>query len=387
MTEPTLRVIFLCNEYPPLPHGGIGVFVADLATRLAAGGVETVVIGVSPHVAERIEEEQGGVRVIRLPSHRVRSLDALAAARSIRRELACWMDHPRVAIEGSELSLWALPSKWADRSIARLHGGHKFFAEAEGRRPKVMRAAIERKSLHRAGRIVGVSQYVVDRTAELVGLDARNISVIPNGVDTDVFHPTVETTCEPDTVVFVGTLCEKKGLRYLVQAIETLHREGRPVRLVVAGRDLGSSNGSGSFLEEVVSTVDASVGDAVEYLGPIPHSEMPAVYARGAVVALPSLMEAQGIAWIEAMACGKAVVASNRGPGNEVIEDGVSGLLCNPVEADQIAAGLRTLMDDSAHAAKLGKQARRRVLDHFSLETTAVANIALYNEVADHASP
>ncbi len=383
MGEQPLRVVFLCNEYPPLPHGGIGVFVADSARRLVSAGHEAVVVGVSHHVAERIDEERNGVRVVVLPPSQSRALDAFGTARAVRRELGRWIDHPRVVVEGSELSLWAVPAKWVDRSIARLHGGHRFFAEAEGRKPKLFRAAIERRSLRRASQIVGVSQYVVDRTADLVGLDARSIGVIPNGVDVDAFHPAASP--EPDTIAFVGTLCEKKGLRYLVRAIDTLHRDGRPVRLVVAGRDLGSLNGKASFLDEVLDEVSPSVREAVEYLGPVAHEGMPAVYARASIIALPSLMEAQGIAWLEAMACGRAILASNRGPGPEVIEDGVSGLLRDPTDVDQIANGLRTLLDEPALATRIGHGARQRVLDHFSLERTTAANLALYREVADRA--
>ncbi len=383
MTESPLRVIFLCNEYPPLPHGGIGVFVANLAGRLAASGHEAVVIGVSPHVNERIDEERHGVRVVMLPPPRIRKLDAFAAAWAIRSELARWMDHPRVVVEGSELSLWALPSKWVDQSIARLHGGHRFFAEAEDRKPKFLRAAIERRSLRRAGQIVGVSHYVANRTAELVGLDASAIRIIPNGVDVRLFQPAVGISPDLDTITFVGTLCEKKGLRYLMRAIDTLHREGRQVRLLVAGRDLGSSTGEGSFLDEILSEVSPSVRDAVEYLGPVQHDEMPLVYGRASVVALPSLMEAQGIAWLEAMACGRPILASARGPGAEVIEDGVSGLLRDPTDVAQIAAGLRTLLDDRYLADDLGRHARLRVLGRFSLERTTAANLALYREVAE----
>lgn len=386
MGEGTLRVIYLCSEYPPFPHGGIGVFVSGLAGQLAASGHEVVVVGISPYVNQRTDEVHDGVRVIRLPPSRLNAADAVLSARKLRRELRVLLDHPRVVIEGSELSMWALPSNWSNRSIVRLHGGHRFFMDAEGRPTKVARSAIERRSLRYPTRIVGVSRYVADRTAQLVGLDATRISVIPNGVDVESFRPAPDTQAEPDTIGFVGTLCEKKGLRHLLRAVEVLHSEGRSVRVLLAGRDIGSSSGSGTYLDDVLRELSPSVRDGVEHLGRVPHEQIPAVFARSSVVALPSIMEAHPIAWLEAMACGRAVLASSRGPGPEVIRDGIDGLLREPTDVEGLAEGLRTLLDVPELADALGRAARQRVLDNFSLDRTTTLNVDLYQEVAAHAS-
>ncbi|MEO6628529.1 MAG: glycosyltransferase family 4 protein [Aquihabitans sp.] len=385
VADQPLRVVFLTSEFPPLPHGGIGVFVEGMTRGLVQAGHEAVVIGVTPHIADRTEEDQAGVRVIRVPEGRLRSVGAFDAALAVRREVAPWLDHPRAVIEGSELSLWALPQPWMDKSIARLHGGHRFFADAEGRKPKVLRAAIEKRSLRRAGHLVGVSRYVLDRTTELVGLTPRSVRVIYNGVDETLFRPQDDQEADEDLVVFVGTLCEKKGLRHLVRAIDLLRQEGRSVRLRVAGRDAGAPDGSGSFLDHVLAEVPVATRSRIEYVGSVDHREMPEIYGAAAVVALPSLMEAQGIAWVEAMACGRPLVGSTAGPGPEVVDDGRSGLLRSPTDPAAIADGIRTVLTDPVLAAELGAAARQVVCRRFTLDEATESNIGLYRDVVDDA--
>jgi glycosyltransferase involved in cell wall biosynthesis len=89
-------------------------------------------------------------------------------------------------------------------------------------------------------------------------------------------------------------------------------------------------------------------------------------------------MEALPIAWVEGLAMGKAVVASETGPGPEVIEDGVSGLLCNPHDPDSIAAALLRVLNDAPLRARLGAAARQRAEQLFSLEKLVHDNIEYY---------
>ncbi len=383
-SDEPMRVVFLTAEYPPLPYGGVGVFVRSLARALVARGHEAIVIGATQHVRHRTVDDDEGVVVVRLPDMRARGLTALAGARSVNREMRKWLEHPRVVIEGAELAFWAAPHSWAGKTVVRLHGGHRFFAEAEQRRPKRLRAAAERRSVQRAHQIVAVSQYVADRTEALVGFRGAKPRVIYNGVDEAVFRPIEGLQPEGDTVVFAGALCEKKGLRPLVRAIDDLRREGRPVTLRVAGRDLGAPGG-GTFLDDVLAGVSAETRRRVEYVGPIAHADMPAFFGGGTIVALPSLMEAHPIAWIEAMACGRPLVASTAGPGPEVIEDGRNGLLRSPTDAHDIAEGLATLLDDLERAEQLGASAREEVLRRFTLRSAVGANEILYQEVATYA--
>ena len=89
-------------------------------------------------------------------------------------------------------------------------------------------------------------------------------------------------------------------------------------------------------------------------------------------------METFGIAPIEAMAVGRPTIFSKTGPGPEVIEDGVSGLLCNPVDSGDIAQKIRLILDDAELAARLGAEGRRRVLALFNKRDWIRRNIEFY---------
>jgi glycosyltransferase involved in cell wall biosynthesis len=92
----------------------------------------------------------------------------------------------------------------------------------------------------------------------------------------------------------------------------------------------------------------------------------------------PSHMEALPLAWLEGMAMGKCVVASNTGPGSEVIVDGESGLLCNPLDPASIADKVIAALTKPAMRQSLAARARERVVQRFSESALAAQNEAFY---------
>jgi glycosyltransferase involved in cell wall biosynthesis len=89
-------------------------------------------------------------------------------------------------------------------------------------------------------------------------------------------------------------------------------------------------------------------------------------------------MEALPIAPLEAMALGRAVLTSRTGPGPEVIQHGVSGLLCDPHDPGSIAAQAVRLLSDADFRQRLGQQARRDAEARFSITTLVQENVAWY---------
>jgi glycosyltransferase involved in cell wall biosynthesis len=95
----------------------------------------------------------------------------------------------------------------------------------------------------------------------------------------------------------------------------------------------------------------------------------------------PSFVESQGIVFIEAMATGRPVIGPNTGPVPEIIEDGVSGLLCNPHDPQSIAERVIQCLTDRALAARLGAAGRSRAVDFFSVERMVDRNLEFYEQV------
>ena len=107
--------------------------------------------------------------------------------------------------------------------------------------------------------------------------------------------------------------------------------------------------------------------------------------ASAHVCVFPSHMETQGIVILEAMACGRPVVATSRGPGPEVLgPDGECGLLVNPTDPVDIAEKICRVLDDADMAERMGARGRQRALEHFSLPPCLGRNIAFYDRQLRH---
>ena len=146
--------------------------------------------------------------------------------------------------------------------------------------------------------VLAVSNALAD---ELRGLGARDVRVVPNGVE---LPDSVGEEAEPPEILFAGRLSREKGILELVEA-------ARGHKLVVAGD----------------GPLRARVPEA---LGWLPPDELASLYARAAVVACPSHREGFGVACAEAMAHGRAVVASDVGGLRDLVVDGETGLLVPP---------------------------------------------------------
>lgn len=369
-----LHVCFLCHEYPPEPHGGVGTVLQALARALVARGHRVTVLGVSRDRPGETDDQ--GVRVIRLPHARVRGAGFVVHGRRLRRALAdLHRDTPLDVVEGQELSLAVLPRRRPYASVIRMNGGHHFFAVTLGGRPRPWRSWLERRSFARADHLGAVSRYVAETTRDLLHLGDRPVEILPNGVDTDRFRP-LAVPEEPGTIAFVGTVCEKKGVRQLVDAMPAVLARHPEARLLVAGRDWVDAGGS--FRARLETGLDAATAAHVEFLGPIDHDAVPALLARAAVCAYPSHMEAMPLAWLEGLAMGRAVVAGDIGPAPEVVEDGVTGVLCDPHDPAAIAAAVGDLLADPERRARLGAAARARAEAESSIAVLAERNEAWF---------
>jgi glycosyltransferase involved in cell wall biosynthesis len=183
--------------------------------------------------------------------------------------------------------------------------------------------------LRRARVVIGVSAQLTEAAR---GAGARDARWIPNGVE--IPREIGEEADEPE-VVFVGRLSEEKGIRELVQATQGLN-------LVVAG--------------------DGPLRDLVpKALGFVSHAEAQRLIARAAVVVLPSHREGLPMVLLEAMAHGRAIVATPVGGIPSLIEDGVTGLLVPNGDAAALREAIARLLGDEELRRKLGAAARARV--------------------------
>jgi phosphatidylinositol alpha-1,6-mannosyltransferase len=169
-------------------------------------------------------------------------------------------------------------------------------------------------------------------------------------------------------IVTVGNLVSRKGHDMVIRALPRLAQTIPDITYLVVGNGPHRQQ-----LEELACSI--GVRDHVVFAGVVPDRDLPDVYALSDVFAMPSRahldtcdVEGFGLVFLEANACGKPVVAGRSGGIPEAVEDGVTGLLVNPTDAEDIARAIGKLLTDTDLARRMGHQGRVRVVTRFTWE-------------------
>ena len=380
-----MHICFITSEFPKpgFPHGGVGTFVATLAKALVKKGVEVSVIGLNYTPNEEVEEIDG-IKVYRVISKKAKGLQWYFNSKAIAAKIKeIHQIKPFDFIETAELGLAFLPKIKGIQYVIRMHGGHHFFAQAENRRINRWKGFQEKRSFGKADAFIAVSNYVKIHTAYYLSCKNKPIEVIFNPINSQLFQPQ-NSTVDPHNITFAGTLCEKKGVRQLIQAFPFIKEKYPKAVLNLYGRDWKFPNGSSyiKMLQEVELPKISPFDKDVIFHGSIDYDQIPQAYAKAAVCVFPSHMETLGLVAPEAMAMEKAVVFTSLGPGSEVIEDGLTGYLCNPHQPKDIAEKILLVLQNPEKATDIGVKARISVLEKFEISKIVQENIDFYTKIS-----
>jgi glycogen synthase len=374
---PGMKICFICGEYPPGLHGGIGTMTQVLGQSLASQGHDVRVIGVYPadHHAPEFEVD-GGVRVWRL--HDSNYTGGWIAARiRLYRKVAGWVRAGQVdVVEVPDYHGWAAGwKKLAAPVIVRLHGSLTYFA-TELRQPvDRMGYWLERASLRRGDYVCSVSEYTSKLTEQLFNVAFDSAPILYNPVELVPDLPGVPRA--RNRVVFSGTLTGKKGVVSLIKAWTMVVKSRPDAELHIFGKDARADDGRS--MQTVLSSLLNGARASVHFHGHVPRQKLLDAYRTSGVAVFPSRAEAFAIAPLEAMASGCPTIYSSRGSGPELLEHGRQGLLIDPDEPEQIAEAILRVQTDLSFAQALGEAGRARVLERFSLDNLTAQNIAFYN--------
>ncbi len=378
-----MHICFLCNEYPPSRHGGVGSLTQTLGRAMAANGCRVTVAGVYP-IGKTIHEDDEGVSIIRLPNTNVRGVSSILNVHRLVKALRTLnRQSPIDVVDGPELSFANLRLSGLATKVIRMSGGHFFDATALGLQPTIWRSWLERRSFDRANELCAVSEFLAETTREMLNLGDRPIEILQAPVDTERFKPRPEILEEDGLIVFTGALRESKGVRQLIQAMPRIVASVPRSRLLIIGRDSIEPMTGLSFKSQLKKSIIPELRPHIEFGNFIENRLLPEILSRASVCVYPSHIEAHGIAVIEGMAMGKAVVSSGTGPGKELVEDDISGMLCDPYDPDSIASKIITLLKDSTLRRQIGARARLRAVSKFSVETLGGRNLEFYQRCVE----
>jgi sugar transferase (PEP-CTERM/EpsH1 system associated) len=366
------RRIRIMHVLDNLGKGGLENGLANLIENLDPGRYEHVVCAVRRLGPNADRVQAAGARVMCLEKPPGRQFQAGILKRAIR-EVNPDVVHSRnwSAIEA------VLAGRWAG-CRAVIHGEHGLEADTSAQEPW-RRRGFRRLAFELAHRVLSVSGQLRELHAKRTGFPASRITVIHNGVDSERYRPDDAVRARvraefgiPEgqfCIGCVGNLSPAKDYLTALKGIDAFDASGCDWRMIVIGE--GSER---SRLEEYVNA-HPQWRDRLTFLG-LSH-RVPEFLAAVDAYLLSSVIEGISNSLLEAMASGLPVVATAVGGNPEVVIDGKSGFLFPVGDFNSLAKSLHDLQQDSRLRLMLGRQARRRVREEFSIG----AMVRQYQEV------
>jgi glycosyltransferase involved in cell wall biosynthesis len=215
-----------------------------------------------------------------------------------------------------------------------------------------------------------------------LNLPPERITIVRNPVDEKRFTSDGEKALSSGSrprVLFVGRLEARKGVHFLMEAVGKVRRECPQAHFLCIGSDTMKGARHGSVLAELKqSLAQNGCEDAVTFIQHVPLNELPAYYRSADICVLPSLYENAPMTAIEAMSCGRPLVASSAGGTKEYVIDNECGLIVPAGNSDALADALIKLIKDEKLREQLGCAARKRVEEALTLDKMAQDSLAVY---------
>ena len=261
------------------------------------------------------------------------------------------------------------------RVILHAHTGRMHIAAESGLYRFAMRVAL---------RLVDEMIVVSERAVEATKTVGRTATYLPNGIDVDSIQ-TGPKQKEPPSLVFVGTVCERKGLLDLRAALSGLQEKDGSLPLDVKILGDARQEGPGVF-ERVVDDYRTHGLQEVEFAGSVDRAEVLATLGRSDIFCLPSHWEGFPLSLLEGMAASCAVVATDVGDIAEMLDGGRAGVVVPLKDPGALQKTLEELVADGDRREELGAAARQRVETHYSQSRMVSELSGLYQKWGRHST-
>ena len=354
--------------------GGMNVYVRQLATALGEMGMK-IDIFTREHldVVNRVETIGPNVRVIHLkagePDAHLGDLYALLP--DFLERLNDFREEEGLEYDVVHSHYWL--SAWVGRELSQaINVPHvvtfhtlsliKMQSRA-GEIEQTERPVVETEVMATADHIIAFSPHERDAMARLYGADARKVSLVPCGVDLEVFRPLDQKSVRSrlglngeKILLYVGRVEPIKGLDLLVEtAAQMDFAEG--VRMMVVGADV---NGDREMHRVKQLAKERDLEDKIDFVGQVDHDDLPLYYNAADVCVVPSYYESFGLVALESMACGTPVVATRVGGLSTIIHHGRTGYLKSWRCPEAFANSVEMIISSDGLQQSMGEAARKR---------------------------
>lgn len=377
-----MKILYICNEYPPFLHGGIGSFTRDIAEGMVAAGNQVTVWGCYSNIDKNIFENINGVNIYRIKFQSIhKRINQIYFILFLNFKLRKYLRNNN-SFDIIECQEWQglLPFGLNHPSyVVRLHGASVFFDKLLLRNGSRLTYFLEKLTILRAKRLVAVSKYCGKKTLDILNIK-KPFKVIYNCVNSQKLLSHSKIDVVQGRIVFANSLLPKKGVFELAEAFNLIADKYPKAEIIYIGKL--SFDKDGRNIRDLISErVKPEYRDRLTILGWLANSsEVYNYLVSSHVCVYPSHLEGFGIAPVESMILSKPTVFMQNGPGPEVIEDGISGILVDSKSPESIFNAVDLVFSDSNFAHLLGIEANKRAMHLFDMLTVFIPNnIKYYN--------
>ncbi len=365
----------------PLP-GGVDAVVVALANGLArTPGIELRVITASSELAAPIRIDGGRFPVSCVPRPRGgRFTGQRSVISSLRQQIVAFA--PDV-VHAHSAGIYARAALASDRpAVITVHG--VIYREMQQAWPTsawpdrlrwLSDALLERSVMRRASDIIAISPYII---AESRRTGAR-FHMVENPVDDRFFTSNVPLPGR-ERLLYVGRVIPRKGILTLLRAFGQIAQ----VRPAAALTLVGETTTDPAYAAQCRAlVVELGIADRVEFIGALPPDAVLAQYGASDLVLLASEQETAPVSIAEAMATGRAVVATDVGGCAAMVADGVTGRIVPSRDPGALAVAASALLAAPERLAHMGQAARAAAEARFRLDAVVTATLAVYRQISE----
>ncbi|WP_431471354.1 glycosyltransferase family 4 protein [Nonlabens sp. SCSIO 43208] len=269
--------------------------------------------------------------------------------------------------------------------VIRFHGSDTYFCHIEKRPQKKKNFLFEKWAVKKAQAYIAPTTFAGEKSVQLFKADVNKLKIIPYGLQLEKFVNNNPDQFTAFNILNIGTIIRKKGLFQLAQIFNEIHKSYPKSTLTLIGSDSADvSTGSNSTWELVKQTFSPTALLNVTYKGKVPYNQTQDLIKKAHICVFPSLAETLGMVTIESMALKKAVVNTNIGWAQDLIEHGHDGYMHHPDDIESFIKSITKLFESKDTLLNVAINARKTVESKFDIKKIASKNLAFYKSVIEN---
>lgn len=377
-----MHIAYITSHFPfknAKSVGGIGTSIYNLGVELIKLGHQVTVFVYEQELDETIIVN--GIQICKIRNIKFKGLSWYLTRKKIQHKIEQLNKIKQIDI--IEAPDWCGISSFVKTVcpiVIKLHGSDTYFCYLENRKSKLWNRFLEKKALKSADAIIAVSDFTGKMTNKIFNL-TKAYKVIPNGVDTNLFLPKRRVS-EQQAVLYFGGIIRKKGVLEIPHYFNEISKDNPNVQLFIIGKDMPDIKTNTASTKDIITNLLNNTSKKnTHFVGSVSHSEIMNYINEATICIFPSYAEALPVSWLEAMSCGKVIVASDIGWSHEIIDDEKDGFKINPKDFKKYANVILDLLNNEEKRTFIEENARKKILDKFSIEKVANESEIFYKNV------